>query len=880
MKSKIGILALSFIVALATCFSCTPDSQVGDSAGVGYHVHITKVASSTSGITLSWVDDKGDNINYKIHVYDDTECSNLCQNYSIAFKEGENKRFTVPYLESNKKYYISVINATGSKSKPFEVLLSEPTIRRNVLSQNFDKLFWGYDYVNLAHSVVIKDCNPATYIIESFEEAIPDSEVTTKVDDHGGLLFKYKTPMLALLGFEGWDKDNNKNIRILPGYVKLGDATGVGILCTPAFSALGDKTATVNISFNACVFASSLKANGGKIIASIWKEGESEALASKEFNLTSVNGKPAWETFKFKVDNVSQDCYCKIETTADSKQICVDNLQIVENDDTAEGHIYGYVTDEATNAPIQGIVISDGFNVTTTNEHGKYQLPRNKDAAYVYYSIPAEYEVIAKASGPVFYSLIKGDNNEYNFALRKLPNGKEEKFALFTFADPQVASSAKLGRFKNEFVPGVKEHSSTLDIPCYGITLGDIVSNSNTSNTLSYMSQVRDYMRKSVIGMPVFQVMGNHDCNYFNETEPLPLEPTEEGSEENTIPYTNNNKEQVKAQRAFESNLGPVNYSFNRGDVHIVAMRDILYASNTTQSGYSTGFTREQYDWLVEDLSYVSRDKMVVLCVHIPLYNKVTNSGEEGHYIQEVHELLNEFSEAHIISGHMHTQTNHQHEDYNIYEHNMASVCGAWWISNITGDGVPNGYGVFIGKGNTFTDWYYMGYSEKMNTREHQMRLYRGDALVGEEKPADSKRKYAGYYKFNFKDDVILANVYNADEDWTIEVYEDDICTGTMQRVPTKTVKFNSLIGDYTKENPRRIKDGTEAAYDMWVTGIHLSINDSTESARGWTSCSHLYQYILKDPYVKNIKVVAKDRFGNIYEESKFTDHNDNAIAK
>ena len=876
MKFKIGVLALILAAALMAFASCTKDPNAGQNADANYHVHITKVASSTSGITLSWVDDKGDNINYTIKVYNDAGCKDLYQSYTIAFKDGENKRFTIPYLESNKQYYICVENVSGSKSKPFEVLLKATTFRRPIITQDFDKLFWGYDYINLAHSVVIKDGNPNTYIIDNFADAIADSEVTSKIDNHGGLLFNYKPTMLKLMGFGGWDKSKNKSVIVLPGYVKLGSRSETGVLCTPTFSALGDKTETAIITFDACVYASSLSASGGKIKVSVYKGDDTTPIASKDCNLKGVTGKPAWEPCKLIVENVTKDCYCKIETAADSKQICVDNLQIVQDYKIPENHIYGYVTDAETGEAIEGIVMSNGLKITTTDEYGMYLFPRDREAKLVYYSTPAEYEITMHAFQPAFYSNITAESNEYNFSLKKLPGGKEHKFALFTFADPQVSSNDKLKRLKDEFTPAVKAHSSTLGIPCYGITLGDIVSNGNESNTLSFMKDVRDYMRSDNIGIPVFQVMGNHDCDFFNEKAPLPLE----SDRNESIDYTNDHREQIKAQHSFEKNLGPVNYSFSRGDVHIVAMRDILYASNITQSGYSTGFTKEQYEWLVEDLSYVSRDKMVVLCVHIPLYSKVTNSGEDGHYIQEVHELLNEFSEAHILSGHMHTHTNYQHEDYNIYEHNQASVCGAWWLSNITGDGVPNGYGVFIGEGNTFSDWYYMGYPKNMNTREHQMRLYRGDAITGAERPSNNKPKYAGYYQFNFGEDVILANVYNADKDWIIEVYEDDICTGTMQRVSTsKSVSFSKLIGSYTKDDPRRIKEGTVGAYDMWVTGVHLSLDENTSSARGWTICSHLYKYELQNPEAQSITVVAKDRFGNFYEESTFTDYNNHSIA-
>ena len=169
-----------------------------------------------------------------------------------------------------------------------------------------------------------------------------------------------------------------------------------------------------------------------------------------------------------------------------------------------------------------------------------------------------------------------------------------------------------------------------------------------------------------------------------------------------------------------------------------------------------------------------------------------------------------------------------------------------------------------------------MGYAEGMNTREHQMRLYRGNAITGGEK---NENKYSGYYQFNFGEDVLLANVYNADDKWEIEVYENDIYSGNMTKVKYQSVSFSKLVGSYTMDDPRRIDDGVISTYDMWVTGAHLGLNERTTSARGWTDCKHLYQYKLKNPETENIKVLARDRFGNEYIETKLTDYRDTKIA-
>ncbi len=54
-----------------------------------------------------------------------------------------------------------------------------------------------------------------------------------------------------------------------------------------------------------------------------------------------------------------------------------------------------------------------------------------------------------------------------------------------------------------------------------------------------------------------------------------------------------------------------------------------------------------------------------------------------------------------------------------------------------------------------------------------QIRLYRANDIF--------MRDYSKNYQFYYKgDDQIVANVWNADKDWKIEVYENGIKTGEM----------------------------------------------------------------------------------------------------
>ena len=531
--------------------------------------------------------------------------------------------------------------------------------------------------------------------------------------------------------------------------------------------------------------------------------------------------------------------------------------------------VFGYVKDSNGN-PIKGVAVSDGFSVVATDDKGYYSLEVSKDCWYIYISVPSEYEIPINSLGqPCFFKKYPGNSPQYDFTLTPLAGGKEKKWALFTFADPQVSSSTGLTRFKNEAIPGVKAYCDQVKssgLNCYGITLGDIISNSDGKNSGAYRDDMRDGFAVSKIGMPVFQVMGNHDNTHYNSSNPI---------------YANERSStfELAAQREHEDMFGPVNYSFNRGDVHVIGMRDIVYTTNLSSGSYKTGFLASQLAWLKQDLALVPKTKMVVLCVHIQLFNGTSN------YTQEVLSLLDQYAEAHVISGHTHIQHNYDHttvstSTHKVYEHNTCALCGAWWIANIAGDGTPNGFNVFIGEGSTFTDWYYMGYSKGMNTRDHQMRLYRGNAVTGAAISGTNTYTNKGYYAFNFADDILLANVYNADPSWKIKVYEDGVYSGDMTKLADSNVKYSALVGTFTKDDPRRAADGTVTSHDMYVAGLFLGyLGRNPESAGSWSMCYHMYQYKLKNKNA-SIKVVATDRFGNQYTETVITEGTDISLTK
>ena len=485
--------------------------------------------------------------------------------------------------------------------------------------------------------------------------------------------------------------------------------------------------------------------------------------------------------------------------------------------------------------PAVGVSVSDGFSVVQTDINGKYSLTPHQDAWYIFYSIPADCDVNISSSGhPYFYTKYEPERFEYNFTVVRSSGGKQSKFSLFCFADPQCSSASNRNRFQTESVPHFRAHAEAKGVPCYGVTLGDIVSSGNSSDTTPQMPHMHEHMSKHKVGFPVFQTMGNHDYLYFNGS--APIEPDETSSTYN-----------IKAQRLFESIMGPINYSWNRSDAHIISMRDMLWNSNNSGGDYSLGFSDEQYQWLKQDLSFVPKDKLVILCVHIPLVNSTNKN------IQNVISLLAQYDEAHIMAGHTHYTRNEPTLSKGVYEHVHGAVCGAWWHSNTNGDGTPNGYGVYDIEGNTIVNWYYQGVNTGLNDRDYQIHLYRGNHRSG------------GQYEHfaqQHGDGVLLANVFNADTSWKIKVYEDGVYSGDMTLIPYKKETPTKGTGI---DNPT--KPSTKSSQDWWAIGYLVGVKNRSRS-NYFTSCFHLYKYTLKNKNA-SIRVEATDRFGRTYTQTQ-----------
>jgi len=360
---------------------------------------------------------------------------------------------------------------------------------------------------------------------------------------------------------------------------------------------------------------------------------------------------------------------------------------------------------------VANVVISDGFEVVQSDRDGNYTLTINPLAKFVWVSTPAGYEFKTNSYLAKYYEQLEGKSS-LNFELIPLKQ-KDDKHNFIIWADPQVKNKKDVEKMMATSVPStIKTIKSLGNLPIHGICVGDIVWD-NHALFQDYNQAVQQ------MGIPFFQVLGNHDMDY------------RQGGDETS-------------DKTFMENYGPTYYSFNRGKAHYIVMDDVRYLGN--ERDYDGYVVDRQLNWLAKDLMFVAKDALVIINLHIPVFSGVKNK-------EELVKLLAGYTNVHIMSGHTHFNRN-MIEDQ-IFEHNHGTVCGAWWTGPICEDGTPNGYGVYQVDG-TKLKWFYQGTDLD---RKEQVRIY-VDELTNQKR--------------------LIANVWNWDPQWKVEYFLDEKPMGTL----------------------------------------------------------------------------------------------------
>lgn len=500
----------------------------------------------------------------------------------------------------------------------------------------------------------------------------------------------------------------------------------------------------------------------------------------------------------------------------------------------ADATLAGVVKDTKSGRGIAGVPVTDGYTYVLTDKNGVYQMKRNSKSRKVYYSLPAEYEVVLneQSKTPEFFSPgIMHPDSSYraDFYLTPLA-APEENFTLVAIGDPQCANMDEHKRYVEETMADIKAVAGSIEGAVYAVTLGDVTYDSHSmwEPMKSAMSNVEIGERRF---LPIFQCPGNHDHSTL----------VTDGDDR----YDND----WRSLEEFVSTFGPTDYSFNRGNAHIVVMDDILVShqrKSSKENGrswrYQAGFTPEQYQWLKQDFDNVEdkENKVLIFCAHIPFRDGSKDGGDDVNYDKFYNEFLalfSQFGSVHIMIGHTHFVQNYIHKELKDakgnapYEHIHQAACGVWWLCNSSATGAPNGYNIYTVEGSAITDWVNKATGKPM---EFQMRVYDGNTVYNREYYASlGKSKGAAlsasgkFYPLNWTSpkqpvegadffvkgspkfkDAFVVELWDDDEcNWSLELYVDGVKRGDFARTAEREASnvaaasyfFNCLgrVGSY-----------------------------------------------------------------------------------
>jgi hypothetical protein len=438
---------------------------------------------------------------------------------------------------------------------------------------------------------------------------------------------------------------------------------------------------------------------------------------------------------------------------------------------------------------VGGAAISDGLTVVRSGHDGTFSLVSSSLRRFVSLSLPSGYAIPTNPSGTarLYRPIPEGDGDEktVSFTLERLEYTDNEH-AFLLMADPQTQDADDVSLLHREAVPDLRETvTGLLPRHVFGVACGDIMY-----DRLELFPEYERAVR--AIEIPCFQVTGNHDVEVEALTDATAFE-------------------------TFMRHFGPTYYSFDRGEIHYIVLDDVFWFG-----GYIGYIDQVQLDWLKADLSFVEPGKTVVVFVHIPTFNlQFLRHGSKNPSLNVIvtnRELLYRLLEpyrAYIVCGHMHESE--YFLDGGAEIHISGALCGAWWTGPVCHDGTPKGYSIYEAKGNSLS-WRYKSLGKPI---EHQMRLY----------PPGSD---------DLHPDEVIANVWSADDAWSVVWYEDGQKRGAMRR----GIGRDPLAVELYKGDDRPKKRS-------WVEPLYTD---------------HLF-YAHPGPETREIAVEATDRWGRLYRE-------------
>ena len=365
---------------------------------------------------------------------------------------------------------------------------------------------------------------------------------------------------------------------------------------------------------------------------------------------------------------------------------------------------------------LPNVAVSNGQEIVETDEQGNWKLSASNDVIFFVIKPSGWMTPLNNHKLPRFHYIHKPKGSPPSRYPGTAPTGplprsidfplhkqdEPDKFRAIFFGDPQPQTQTEIDYIANDIVAELIGNDAK-----FGVTLGDIMF-----DNLSLFGSLNQTI--ALIGIPWYNVIGNHDLNFEAKLDRY-------------------------SDETFERVYGPPYYSYDYGKVHFIVLDNVdwNHDDQRNRATYRGSFGKRQLAFVKADLARVPKDRLVMLMMHIPL----TTTGDR----KDLYRLIEKRPYTLSISGHTHWQA-HQFIDRGDgwmgakpHHHIVnVTVSGSWWKGakdergiphTIMRDGAPNGYSIITFDGAKAT----FDFKAARFPKSHQLRIHAPISIAGKD---------------------------------------------------------------------------------------------------------------------------------------------------
>lgn len=323
---------------------------------------------------------------------------------------------------------------------------------------------------------------------------------------------------------------------------------------------------------------------------------------------------------------------------------------------------------------IAGVRVSDGIAIVATDARGEFRLPAVagrtwfviKPAGYSFPrrsdGLPAFWRHVPDPAAPAlrFGGIVEAQPGCPTFLLRKVPP-RADGLDVLVLSDPQTRTKAQVGYYARDIVEPLRAGATDADL---GLVLGDVAD-----DDLSLYPDLKAVTTR--VAIPWLHAAGNHDLDFDAADDAGSL-------------------------RTFRQHFGPDTFAWEEPEATFLVLDDVVYRPGQ-RPAYVGGLRDDQFAFLERYLPTVDPMRLLVVALHIPLFDPPGRETFRAADRVRLFGLLQRFPRLLVLSGHGHVQRHVFHDAKAgwagaepLHEYNVGAASGAFWSGVADAEGIPD----------------------------------------------------------------------------------------------------------------------------------------------------------------------------------------------